>query len=35
MIAFDPNLLDRNFKNALQDYNLQFTIVYRDHQNGN
>jgi hypothetical protein len=22
LIAFDPDLLDRNYKNALQDYNL-------------
>jgi hypothetical protein len=35
LIAFDQQKLDRNFKNALQDSNLQFSIVYRDHLNGN
>lgn len=35
LLSLDPEKIDRNWKNALQDCNLQFTLVYRDHLNGN
>ena len=35
LLQYDPDKVDRNFKNALQDMNMQFTIIYRDHLNGN
>lgn len=30
MHQFDPLIVDRNFKNPLQDNNLQFTLIYKD-----
>ena len=35
LIQFDAEKIDRNFKNALQDNNLQFSLIFRDHLNGN
>ena len=35
LLALDPSRLDRNYKNSLQDCNMQFTLIYRDHLNGN
>ena len=31
LLQLHPELLDRNWKNVLQDCNLQFTLIFRDH----
>lgn len=35
LLQLNPELLDRNYKNMLQDCNMQFTLIYRDHLQGN
>lgn len=35
LMQLNPEYLDRNYKNILQDCNMQFTIIYRDHLNSN